>query len=431
MKIAIIGSGYVGLVTGACLAEMGHEVLCVDNDADKIAELEAGRMPIYEPGLDVLVKVNKSEGRLSFSTSIEAGVRHGQIIFICVGTPPTDDGDVDLSAITKVCDIIARHMDDYRLVVEKSTVPVQTGQRVEAIIAANARPGVPFDVASNPEFLREGSAIEDFLKPARVVIGTSSDRAAALLVKLYEPLNVPLLLTDINSAELIKHSANAFLAMKISFINAVARICEKSGADVSKVATGIGLDARIGAEFLHAGIGFGGSCFPKDLDAYIRISEKLGYDFRLLREVQAINAAQRLLVIEKLEAALGSLEGARVGLLGLSFKPDTDDLRNAPSLTIAEALLARGAVVTAHDPKSLDKARRLPELSGVTLHESPYEVGRGADALVVVTEWAEFRALDLPTLRDGMRRPVLIDGRNIFDPLRMRALGFDYHGIGR
>lgn len=431
MKISLIGSGYVGLITGACLAELGHEVICVDNDAAKIAELEAGRMPIYEPGLEVLVNVNRREGRLSFSTSIAEAVRHGSIIFICVGTPPTESGDVDLDAVTSVAREIARHMDDYRLVVEKSTVPVRTGRSVEAIMAENVRPGVAFDVASNPEFLREGSAIQDFLRPARVVIGTSSERAATLLVKLYEPLNAPLLLTDINSAELIKHSANAFLALKISFINAVARICERSGADVAKVATGIGLDERIGTEFLQAGIGFGGSCFPKDLDAYIHISQKLGYDFRLLREVQTINAEQRTLVVEKLETALGGLAGTRIGLLGLSFKPNTDDLRNAPSLTIIEKLRERGAAVAAHDPKCLEKARRLPALQDVHLCHTPQDVFREADAVVVATEWTEFRALDLPVLRDTMRRPVIVDGRNIFEPGRMRQLGFDYYGIGR
>jgi UDPglucose 6-dehydrogenase len=431
VNISIIGSGYVGLVTGACLAELGHEVLCADNDEEKVRALQAGRTPIYEPGLDVLVSVNANEGRLSFSTSIEAAVRHGLIIFICVGTPPRESGEADLSYVESVSRQIASAMDDYRLIVEKSTVPVQTGQWVEHTIAQYARPGVAFDVASNPEFLREGSAIHDFMRPDRVVIGTSSERAASLLVKLYEPLNAPLLLTDINSAELIKHSANAFLALKISFINAVARVCERSGADVSKVAKGIGLDCRIGMQFLEAGIGFGGSCFPKDLEAYISIAQRLGYDFKLLREVLRINDEQRHLVVEKLRHALESLEGRRIALLGLSFKPNTDDLRNAPALVIVEALKAAGARVAAYDPRSMEKARQHAELVDVDLCGDVYQVVADADALVVTTEWAEFQALDLPRIRAAMRRPVVIDGRNIYDPARMRRLGFEYHGIGR
>lgn len=431
MNISIIGTGYVGLVTGACLSDLGHEVLCVDSDATKIEGLLRGIVPIFEPGLDTIVSVNANEGRLDFSTSIRQAVDHGEIIFICVGTPPREDGQADLSFVESVSTEIARAMEDYRLVVEKSTVPVQTGQWVQNTIAKNVRPGVSFDVASNPEFLREGTAIRDFMKPDRVVIGASSDRAAALLVKLYEPLNAPLLLTDINSAELIKHSANAFLALKISFINAVARICERSGADISRVAKGIGLDRRIGMEFLEAGIGFGGSCFPKDLEAYVNISQRLGYDFQLLREVLKINHEQRVLVLEKLQRALDSVEGKRIGLLGLSFKPNTDDLRNAPSLTILQALHGLEAEIAAYDPASMEKARHLPELAGVQLCHDAYAVAEGADALIVVTEWAVFRTLDLPRLRQLMRRPLIVDGRNIFDPQRMRRLGFEYYGVGR
>lgn len=432
MNISIIGSGYVGLVTGACFADLGHGVLCVDNDARKIEELQVGGCPIYEPGLDALIATNVTEKRLAFSTSIPDAVRHATIIFICVGTPPRADGEADLSFVEAVSREIAQNMDEYRLIVEKSTVPVQTGEWVQRTIAEFVRPGVLFDVASNPEFLREGSAIHDFMQPDRVVIGTSSDTAAGLLVKLYEPLNAPLLLTDINSAELIKHSANAFLALKICFINAVSRICERSGADIQRVAKGIGLDRRIGMDFLNAGIGFGGSCFPKDVEAFVGISARLGYDFKLLREVLAINQEQRFGVIGKLEEALGSLEGSRVAVLGLTFKPNTDDLRNAPALEIIEALVHRGAQVAAHDPKGIEKARTLDGvMQQVAFCDDPYAALADADALVVATEWDAYRRLDLPRVRELMRQPIVVDGRNIFDPVRMRRLGFAYRGVGR
>lgn len=432
MRISIIGSGYVGLVTGACFADLGHEVLCVDNDRAKIAELQQGRCPIYEPGLDTMIATNHAEGRLHYSMSVKDAVDHGEIIFICVGTPPRDDGTADLSFVEAVSKEIAQCMTAYHLVVEKSTVPVQTGEWVQRTIQENVTSGVEVDVASNPEFLREGSAIHDFMFPDRVVIGTSSDRASALLTKLYEPLNAPLLLTDIASAELIKHAANAFLALKICFINAVARICEKSGADVVRVAKGIGLDRRIGMEFLQAGIGFGGSCFPKDVEAFIGISASLGYDFKLLREVLAINQEQRGLVVTKLEEELGDLAGKRVGLLGLTFKPNTDDLREAPSMEIVRRLHAAGAQVAAYDPAGMEKARRLKgPMESVVYCRDPYGVADGADAIVVVTEWAEFRSLNLPDILRRMQRPVFIDGRNLFDPTRMRRLGFIYHGVGR
>jgi UDPglucose 6-dehydrogenase len=432
MKISIIGSGYVGLVTGACLAELGHDVLCVDNDESKVAELQAGGCPIYEPGLEALLNTNRVEGRLSYSSKNADAVAHGTIIFICVGTPPRWDGQADLSYIEAVSKEVASHMTEYRLIVEKSTVPVQTGEWVQRTIAEHVLPGVEFDVASNPEFLREGSAIKDFMHPDRVVIGTSSERASALLTRLYQPLNAPLLLTDINSAELIKHSANAFLALKICFINAVARICEKSGADVARVAKGIGLDHRIGMDFLQAGIGFGGSCFPKDVEAFIGISSQLGYDFKLLREVLHINCEQRHLLVSKLENALGSLQNTVIGLLGLTFKPNTDDMRNAPSLDVIGMLSKAGARVRAYDPAGMEKFKALGKVAEqVTLCEGPYDVAAGADAVVLLTEWSEFRGLNLPRLREAMRRPVLVDGRNVYDPARMQRLGFQYYGIGR
>lgn len=432
MRLSIIGSGYVGLVTGACFSDLGHEVLCVDNDTAKIRELKQGRCPIYEPGLDTMIATNHAEGRLAFSESIRDAVDHGEIIFICVGTPPREDGTADLSFVEAVSREIAQCMTAYRLVVEKSTVPVQTGEWVQRTIQENVTSGVEVDVASNPEFLREGSAIHDFMFPDRVVIGTSSDRASALLTKLYEPLNAPLLLTDIASAELIKHAANAFLSLKITFINAVARICERTGADIVRVAKGIGLDRRIGMEFLQAGIGFGGSCFPKDVEAFIGISSSLGYDFKLLREVLAINQEQRGLVVTKLQEELGDLAGRRVGLLGLTFKPNTDDLREAPSLEIVRRLHAAGASVSAYDPAGMEKARRLKgPMEVVRYCEDPYSVADEVDAIVIVTEWAEFRSLNLPEIRRRMRHPVFIDGRNVFDPTRMRRLGFIYHGVGR
>ncbi len=430
MKISIIGSGYVGLVTGACLAELGHDVLCVDNDETKIASLKTGVVPIYEPGLQQLVQTHTEEARLHFSSSIAEAVRHGAIIFMCLPTPPKDNGEADLSAVEYVANEIARNLTEYRLIVEKSTVPVQTGEWIQRTIQARVASGIEFDVASNPEFLREGTAVKDFLHPDRVVIGTDSERAAALLVRLYEPLNAPLLLTDIKSAELIKHSANAYLSMKISFINAVAHICELTGADVSKVAMGIGLDKRIGLDFLNAGIGWGGSCFPKDLAAYVHIAEKLGYDFKLLKAVDDINNAQRRSVTEKLLNALGgSLKGATIAVLGLAFKPDTDDLRGAPSLDIIAALQAEGATVRAHDPVAMEKAR--PLLPGVTMCKDAYEAAQGADAVILVTEWSQYRSLHMPKLRGLLRKGVLIDGRNIYDPTRMQQLGFDYYGMGR
>ncbi|HXE73429.1 MAG TPA: UDP-glucose/GDP-mannose dehydrogenase family protein, partial [Candidatus Nitrosotenuis sp.] len=359
LPISIIGSGHVGLVTGACFAELGHRVMCVDNDLEKLASLQAGRVPFYEPGLQPMVATHAAEGRLLFSSDIGQAVQHGIIIFICVGTPPRPDGGVDLSHIEAVSRELARHITDYRLVVEKSTVPVRTGEWVYRTIAENVAAGMEFDVASNPEFLREGTAVRDFLHPDRVVIGTSSQRAASLLVQLYEPLNAPLLLTDINSAELIKHAANAFLAMKISFINAVAQVCSLSGADVKKVARGLGLDRRIGMDFLQAGIGFGGMCLPKDLLAFIQISRELGYPFELLEAVQRINAEQRRWPLLRLQEALGELTGRRIAVLGLAFKPDTDDLRFAPALDVVASLQAAGAQVRAYDPQAMEEARAL------------------------------------------------------------------------
>lgn len=430
MRLSIIGSGYVGLVTGACFAELGHRVICIDKDIVKIENLKVGIIPIYEPMLEDMVKSNASEGRLRFSTSIKEGVKQSEVIFIAVDTPSKESGEADLSFIEDVAREIARYLSDYRLIVEKSTVPVQTGDWLVRTIRENVRPGVEFDVASNPEFLREGSAINDFLHPDRVVIGATSDKGAALLVKLYEPLNAPILLTDIRSAELIKHSANAFLAMKISFINSIARICERAGADVMKVAKGTGLDKRIGIDFLSAGLGYGGSCFPKDVDAFIKIADSLGYDFKLLKAVREVNREQRKIAVYKAEESLGTLEGKTIAILGLAFKPNTDDMRNAPSVEIIKDLREKGAIVRAYDPVAEGRARSIIG-DGAIFCRDIYHAAEGADALVVVTEWEQFRFVDFCKLRDCMRRALVIDGRNIFDPQRMRALGFEYYGIGR
>ena len=429
MNITIIGAGYVGLVSGVCFAHLGHKVLAVDRDKSKIKMLEQGVSPIYEPHLTERLQEHFREGRIAFTTSISEGVKHGEIIFLAVDTPGKPSGEADLSAVEQVCQEIAKSIKDYRVIVEKSTVPVKTGEWVAKTINKYINPGVCFDVASNPEFLREGSAIDDFLHPDRVVIGTTSDRAAALLTKLYEPLNAPLLLCDINSAELIKHCANAFLAMKISFINSVAQICELSGADVKRVARGIGLDRRIGMEFLNAGVGYGGSCFPKDVAAFIKIAEQLNYDYGLLKEVSKINEEQKKLFVRKLEKALGSLSGKKAGILGLTFKPNTDDLRGAPALDIIKILLKKGMKLKAYDPVGMEKTRQLiPELKTA---KNPYDTAKNADALLILTDWPEFYHLNLLEIKQLMHQPLIIDGRNIYEPGRMKELGFKYYGMGR
>jgi len=419
----------VGLVTGACLADLGHEVFGVDNNPEKIAKLEKGEVPFYEPGLAELVRTNFMEGRLRFSGSIAEATRHGEVIFIAVGTPPKENGEADLSAIERVSKEIAENMTSYRVVVEKSTVPVQTGEWVETNLKKYAKPGMEFDVASVPEFLREGSALHDFRHPDRIVIGVSSDRAAGLLVKIFEPLNAPILLTDIKSAELIKHSANAFLAMKISFINAVAHICELSGADIKKVAKGIGLDERIGMQFLNPGIGFGGSCFPKDISAFIAIADKLGYDFGLLKEVEKINVFVREKMLDKLRSFFnGDIKGKTIAVLGISFKPNTDDIRMAPSRFIIKSLQEDGAIVRAYDPKAMENAKKV--MSNVTFCNDAYEACAGADAMLLVTEWKEFHDLDLARIKKTMNRPLIVDGRNLYEPFRMHSMGFEYSGMG-
>jgi UDPglucose 6-dehydrogenase len=429
MKITIIGTGYVGLVTGTCFAEAGHTVICVDKDEKKVEVLRKGGMPIYEPGLEELVKKNVSAGRLTFTPSTPEGVHKSDVIFIAVPTPPQADGSVDLSFIEAVAREIAQSMTGYKIVVDKSTVPVKTGDKVAETIKRYCKARVDFDVVSNPEFLREGFAVDDFMKPDRVVIGVRSARAVQAMREIYEPFNAPIIITDINSAELIKHAANSFLALKISYINAVSVICEASGANVIEVANGIGLDARIGRRFLDAGLGFGGSCFPKDLSAFVKISEQLGYDFRLLKEVQRINTEQMDRFVKKIQDTLWVLKDKRIGVLGLAFKQNTDDVRLSPAIDLCERLLKEGAHLRVYDPKAMDKARAL--LPTVTYCKDMNDVAEGCDALVVATEWPEFKKLDLERARKGLTHPILFDGRNLFDPAEMEKLGFIYKSVGR
>jgi UDPglucose 6-dehydrogenase len=431
MKLTIIGSGYVGLTTGACFAEVGHQVCCVDNNPRKIESLLAGEIPIYEPGLESVVKKNVAARRLRFTSSTQEGVEHGEVIFIAVPTPPQPDGSVDLSFIEKVAREIAVHLDCYRVVVDKSTVPVKTGERVANTIRRYAKPGVEFDVVSNPEFLREGSAVEDLMKPDRIVIGGNSDRALALMQKIYEPFVAPVLVTDINSAELIKHAANSFLALKISYANALSEICEAAGADVIKVTEGIGTDKRIGRAFLNAGLGYGGSCFPKDIAAFIAIARQLGTPFGLLEEVQRINDRQFKRFLDGIREALWVLKEKKLAVWGLSFKPNTDDVRSSLAIRLVEAIVAEGAEVTVFDPKAMDKAGELPIASKVQFAKSPLEAAADSEALIIATEWPEFAAIDLARLREVMRTPLIFDGRNLIDPAAAADFGFQYRGIGR
>ncbi|MBI3022080.1 MAG: UDP-glucose/GDP-mannose dehydrogenase family protein [Candidatus Omnitrophica bacterium] len=429
MDISVIGAGHVGLVTGACFADLGNRVVMVDHDARRIASLKRGVMPFYEPGLNELVARGVREKRLSFTTSMKEGVEKSTVIFIAVGTPQKATGETDLVYVENVARSIARHLLSYRLVVEKSTVPVQTGQWVARTIKASLKKPAPFDVASNPEFLREGTAIQDFMKPDRIVLGVEGKRAKDLLYALYKPLGAPIVVTDITSAELIKHASNSYLSMKISFINAIAQLCERCGADVQQVAEGMGLDPRIGKSFLTAGVGFGGFCLPKDLDAFIKISEQLGYDFELLKAVRAINEQQKRGFAAKIQRALRVVKGKTVGVLGLAFKPNTDDMRYAPAINVIEYLFGEGAAVQAFDPQAMSEAARLfPHLK---LCKDPYEAARGAECLVILTEWNEFKELDFHRLKKLMRQPLIVDGRNMYDPDRMRTLGFRYLGVGR
>ena len=431
MEISIIGSGYVGLVTGACFADVGHSVICVDNDPKKVEALQAGKVPIYEPGLEEVIHRNVSAGRLRFTGSIKDGVDNSQIVFIAVPTPQQASGEVDLSYIEKVAREIADVLTDYRVIVDKSTVPVKTGEKVAESIKRYNRHGAEFDVVSNPEFLREGCAVADLMHPDRIVIGAQNEKAIDLMKKVYEPFMAPILVTDINSAELIKHAANSFLALKISYINALSSICDASGADVEKVADGIGMDRRIGRSFLHAGIGYGGSCFPKDIAAFIKISEQLGVPFDLLKEVQRINATQRERFLKVIRDTLWVLREKRIAVWGLTFKPDTDDIRSSVAIELVSDMLREGAQVIAYDPKGMDKARSVEAIAKAELAPTALAAIEKAEALVIATEWSEFANFDLAVLKEKMATPIVFDGRNLFDPKTMARLGFQYHSIGR
>lgn len=428
-NILVVGSGHVGLVTGACLADLGNSAICMDDDNEKIEGLKKGIMPFYEPGLEEIVHRNVNESRLSFTTRVEEGVKQAEIIFICVGTPQRPGGEADLSYVETASKRIAEAMDSYKVIVEKSTVPVRTGGWVRRTLERNNSGNVSFDVVSNPEFLREGKAIYDFMNPDRIVIGVESERAANMMIELYKPLNAPLIMTNIETAELIKHASNVFLALKISYVNAVANVCEKVGADVVKVAEGMGYDKRIGREFLDAGVGYGGYCLPKDLAAFIKIAEEVGYDFELLKAIQRINDDQRELIVKKAKSALWNLNNKTIAILGLSFKPDTDDMREAPSIDIIAKLQEEGAKIKAYDPQAMENAKRI--LPNITYCETPYQAAKDSDALIIITEWEEFKNLDLFKVKKLLKQPVIIDGRNIFDPSQMEELEFIYHGVGR
>jgi UDPglucose 6-dehydrogenase len=430
MNVAVVGTGYVGLVTGAVFADLGNDVICVDKDVAKIEGLRAGRMPIYEPGLEELVARNVADGRLSFATDLGDAVRRSDIVFIAVGTPPKASGESDLTAVEQVAHGIAEALDRYKVIVNKSTVPVGTGDLVRNIIERNRRRPVNFDVVSNPEFLREGSAIEDTLRPDRIVIGAPNQQVAMTLLELYAPLERPMIITDVHSAEIIKYASNAFLAAKISFINEIANLCELAGGDVTQVMKGMGLDPRIGAAFLNAGLGYGGSCFPKDTDALIQTAATLGYDFRLLRAVVDVNRERVKRFLGLMRKVLDPLEDRVIAVLGLAFKPKTDDMREARSVELIPRLVMSGARLRVYDPVAMDNARRhLPV--AVEYCQSSYEAAEGADAVAIVTEWNEFKLLNLERLREVMRRPLVFDGRNIYEPERMRRLGFEYHSVGR
>ena len=428
MKVAVVGTVYVGLVTGVGLADLGNDVICVDNNPEKVAMLRRGIPPIYEPGIEELLKKTLADGTLAISDDVRDATRKSDIVFIAVGTPPAEDGTPDLTAVKAVANEIAQALEKYTVVVNKSTVPVGSGDLVEGILLSHGADPALFDVVSNPEFLREGSAIHDTMHPDRVVIGSKKREAAAKLVELYAPLEAPMHITDLESAELIKYASNSFLAMKISFINAISRICEKAGANVADVAKGMGADERIGHQFLQSGLGWGGSCFPKDVQGLIKIAGQLGYDFQLLKAVWDINEDQTRHFVRRIEERLGGFEGKKVGILGLAFKPNTDDIRDAKSLVIIEEVLARGGSIQAYDPVAEEHVRKLyPTISYV---DGAYEVAKDVDVLVLVTEWNEFRQIDLARLASTMRQKILFDGRRVYTPAAAAKAGLEYYTIG-
>jgi UDPglucose 6-dehydrogenase len=432
MNICVVGSGYVGLVTGACLADFGMTVTSVDKDMNKIARLRRGEIPIYEPGLRSIVEKNVEAGRLSFSTDLGDAIEDALAVFIAVGTPPREDGSSDLTFVREVAESIGRHLNGYKVIVTKSTVPIGTGRMIEEIVSRVSANGQEFAVVSNPEFLREGSAIEDFLRPDRLVIGSRDPRAIEIMLDIYSPLrvaDVPFVVTNVESAEMIKYASNSFLATKISFINEVAWLCEKLGADVEVVARGMGLDSRIGGRFLHPGPGFGGSCFPKDTRAIAHIGVEHGVPLRIVESVLEVNDSVKSRMVEKIANAVGGLAGKTIATLGLAFKPDTDDVRESPAIPILRELMARGARVRAYDPAAMETFAQ--ELAGVEMCEDSYSCATGADALLILTEWNQFRKLELQKLREELKQPLIVDLRNIYDPERMKAQGFRYVSVGR
>ena len=432
MHIAVIGTGYVGLVTGACFADFGMRVTCVDKDESKIASINAGKMPIYEPGLDALVAKSVREGRLEFSTDVRGTIERSLVVFLAVGTPPSGDGSADMSQIDEVAYEIARSLNGYKVIVTKSTVPVGAASRIKKIIEERKATPSRFSVAANPEFLREGAAINDFMRPDRVVIGCTDDEAVAILKDIYRPLyllETPFVITTPESAEMIKYASNAFLATKVSFINEISGLCELLGADVHDVAKGMGMDARIGSKFLHPGPGFGGSCFPKDAQALVALGRSVNYDVRIVEAALRVNESQKNSIIDRIRRLLPQLDDKTIAILGLAFKPETDDMREAPSIKIIGDLLKAGTRVRAYDPAAMESARRL--LTDVEYCEDEYEAARGSDALVVVTEWNQFRRLDMDRLKQLMREPNIIDLRNLYEPETMRSAGFKYLAMGR
>lgn len=430
MNIAVIGTGYVGLVTGSVFADLGNDVICVDKDAAKVESLSQGKIPFYEPGLEEIVKRNVDDNRLSFTSDLASAVKRSDVIFIAVGTPPKENGETDLSQVEEAARGIGLVMDRYKVVVNKSTVPVGTGNLVRNIIEQVKKNDVKFDVVSNPEFLREGSAIHDTLSPDRVVIGAPNQQVAMTLLELYASLGCPMLITDVQSAEIIKYASNAFLAMKISFANAISDLCERTGADVVHVINGMGHDRRIGHHHLQPGLGYGGSCFPKDVDSLIQTAHRFDYDFKLLQAVVDINRDRISGFVKKIETALGSLENKVFALFGLAFKPDTDDMREAKSIEVIEHLLAAKAKIRAYDPAAAENAKKIFG-KRISYSKNAYEAAKDADAVILLTEWREFKQLNMERIRDSMKQPVLFDGRNLYNPERLRKIGFQYHGIGR
>lgn len=432
MNICIVGVGYVGLVTGTCFAEFGHNVVCVDNDGLKIESLQSGIIPIYEPGLEEMVKRNQSAGRIRFTNEVDDAVEKSLAIFIAVGTPSDKAGSANLEYVYQVAETIGKLMKGYKILVTKSTVPVGTGKEIKEIVKKNQDKEIPFDVVSNPEFLREGSAIEDFMRPNRVVIGTDSEQATAIMKDLYSPLyliETPFVISNVETAEMIKYASNAFLATKISFINEMANICELVGADIHNVAKGMGLDRRIGSKFLHPGPGYGGSCFPKDTMAIFKLAESLGYQFEIVKSVIEVNERQYKRMVNKIRDILGSLEGKQLGILGLTFKPNTDDIRDSPAIKIIASLIKEGASISAFDPAGMEASKLV--LNDVAYVRDMYDVAKDADALIIITEWNEFRNLDWERVKALLRSPLVIDLRNIYDPSRIKSKGLTYHSVGR